>query len=159
MRKKYFLPLLLVIVLFLGAWYFWPRTLTGALPGLDQQDITLCDALLIPRDLGSGLKSRNVRVEVDSQEFQQLMELLTATRYVRSPVDLFSWGRTPSTSVITLEPYSADLFFHQGERSYTLRFYGPDLSLDDRTYFPLSGAKFQQQVADLLFSCPDVEFD
>ena len=158
--KKFLPPLLLAVVLLLGAWYFWPRTLTGALSGLDQQEIALCDALLIPRDPGSGLKSRNVRVEADSQAFQQLMELLTATRYVRSPVDLFSWGRTPSTSVITLEPYSADLFFHQEDgRSYTLRFYGPDLSLNDRTYFPLGGTGFQQQVADLLSSCPDVEFD
>ena len=76
--KKFLPPLLLAVVLLLGAWYFWPRTLTGALSGLDQQEIALCDALLIPRDPGSGLKSRNVRVEVDSQEFQQLMELLTA---------------------------------------------------------------------------------
>ena len=88
------------------------------------------------------------------------MELLTSTRYVRSPVDLLSWGRAPSTSVITLEPYSVDLFFHQQDgRSYTLQFYGPDLSLNDRTYIPLGGTGFQQQVADLLSACPDVKAD
>ena len=156
--KRFLPPLLLAAVLLLGAWYFWPRTLTGALPGLNQNGITFCDAILIPRDPGSGLESRTVQVEMDSQEFYQLMELLTSTRYMRSPVDIFSWGRTPSSSVITLEPYSADIFFHQEDgHSYTLRFYGPDLSLNDRTYFPLGGTAFQQQVADLLSACPDVE--
>ena len=155
--KKVLPPLLLAVVLLLGAWYFWPRTLTSALPGLEQQDITFCDALLIPRDPGSGLESRNVRVEMNSQEFHQLMELLTSTRYVRSPADLLSWGSS-SSSVITLEPYSVDLFFYQqDERSHTLQFYGPELSLNHRTYIPLGGAGFQQQVADLLSACPDVE--
>ena len=155
--KKFLPPLLLVAVLLLGAWYFWPRTLTGALPGLDQQGITFCNALLIPRDPGSGLESRTVRVEMDSQEFHQLMELLSSTRYVRSPADLLSCG-SPSSSVITLEPYSADLIFHQQDgRSHTLQFYGPDLSFNDRTYIPLDGTGFQQLVADLLSTCPDVE--
>ena len=155
-EKKFFLPLLLAAALLLGAWYFWPRTLTGALSGLDQQGIALCDAVLVPRDPGSGLESRIVRVEMDSQEFHQLMELLTSTRYVRSPADLLSWGT--SSSVITLEPYSADLIFHQQDgRSHTLQFYGPDLTLNDRTYIPLDGTGFQQQVADLLSACPDVE--
>lgn len=157
--KKVLPPLLLAVILLLGAWYFWPRTLNGALPGLDQQGITFCNALLIPRDPGSGLESRTVRVEMDSQQFHQLMELLTSTRYVRSPVDLLSWD-SPSSSVITLEPYSADLIVHQQDgHSYTLQFYGPDMSLHRRTYIPLGGTGFQQQVADLLSSCPDVESD
>ena len=72
-------------------------------------------------------------------------------------MDLLSW-ESASPSVITLEPYSADLIVHQQDgRSYTLQFYGPDMSLHGRTYIPLGGTAFQQQVADLLSACPDVE--
>ena len=158
MRKKPVVLSILGAAILLAGWYFWPRTLTGALPGLKQDGVTHCGAVLIPIDPGSGLASRCVNVDPASPEFEDLMELLSSTRYVRDPMDLFSWGRTPSTVVITLEPYPADVFLYQENgRSFTVQLFGPDLSLNDRTYLPLGGKAFQQKVADLLSSCPDVD--
>lgn len=157
MKKKSVVIPLVGLVLLLAAWYFWPRSLWSPLSGLDREDIAACDAVLIPGDPASGLSTRYVTVDPESPEFEQLLDLLTSTRYVRSPVDLVSGGRTPSTVVITLKPYSADLFFHRTDgTSCSVRLYGPDLSLNDKTYFPLGGSALQQKAVDLLASWPDM---
>ena len=155
MKKKacILIPLLLLLA---AAWYLWPRSLNSALSGLGQSEITHCYAILVPRIPGQGEKARTAETAPGSPEFDQLMGLLTSTRYVRSPFDLFRLGRASDAQTITLEPFSVDLYLRQANgRELTASFYGPVLLLNGRTYLPLGGSSFQQQAADLITGWPE----
>lgn len=108
MRKKLPILLPLCVLCLLLVWYLWPRSPSDTLPGFSKDaPVTHCAALLIPRDPGSGLSTKQMELAADSQEYQQLMELLTSTRYLRNPTDLVRLGQTSST-----QPHPGGLHRH-----------------------------------------------
>lgn len=159
MRKKLPILLPLCVLCLLLVWYLWPRSPSDTLPGFSKDaPVTHCAALLIPRDPGSGLSTKQMELAADSQEYQQLMELLTSTRYLRNPTDLVRLGQASSTQSITLEDYAVTLSFYQGENIFSMAFYGSQVvtqgGSDTRSYFPLAGHDFQTKVVQFLQDCP-----
>lgn len=160
MRKKLPILLPLCVLCLLLVWYLWPRSFSDTLPGFSKDDpVTHCAVLLTPSDPGSGLSTKQMELAADSQEYQQLMERLTSTRYLRNPGDLVRLGQASSTQSITLEDYTATLSFYQGESIFSMAFYGSQVvtqgGSDARSYFPLAGQDFQTQVVQFLQNCPD----
>ena len=147
MRKKTPILLALCVLCVLLVWYLWPRSLSDTFPSFSKADpVTHCSATLVPSD-------------PDSQEYQQLVELLTSTRYLRNPTDLVRLGQASSTQSITLEAYTATISFYQGETISSITLYGSQVvtegGSDTRSYFPLAGRDFQTQVVQFLQDCPN----
>lgn len=160
MRKKTPILLALCVLCVLLVWYLWPRSLSDTFPSFSKADsVTHCSATLVPSDPGSGLSTRQVELATDSQEYQQLVELLTSTRYLRNPTDLVRLGQASSTQSITLEAYTATISFYQGETISSITLYGSQVvtegGSDTRSYFPLAGRDFQTQVVQFLQDCPN----
>ena len=160
MRKKLPILLPLCVLCLLLVWYLWPRSFSDTLPGFSKDaPVTHCAVLLTPSDPGSGLSTKQIELAADSQAYQQLMERLTSTRYLRNPADLVRLGQASSTQSITLEDYTATLSFYQGESMFSMSFYGSQVETqggsDTRSYFPLAGQDFQTQVVQFLQDCPN----
>lgn len=160
MKRNTKVSLLLAALLILaGLWYIWPRSFLDTLPGFQKNEpVTSCSAILLPSDPENDPPAQVLELPPDSPEYQDLMDLLDSTTYVRSPSDLLRLGRASDTQVITLRPCSVNICLWQGQSIFEFTLNGPNIVAGEpggasRTYLPRGGQAFQEEIVTFLANC------
>lgn len=130
---------------------FWPRTFQCIMPGLELSEVTGCEVDYFVSNIEDGIPTTTIQTRSfspDSEDFAQLMELLSSSRYRFQLSNIFAGGALGQYS-ITLSPY-AEITFTQGDKQYEFDLLGKDIPAGQVgkkcDYSAWMGLEFQKEV-------------
>jgi hypothetical protein len=134
--------------------FLWPRSFHSILPGLDPSRVTRCEVDLFSSGTENGEAFSDIQKRSfapDSQDYRELLELLSSTSYRWQFSNYFGGGSSGYS--VDLNPF-AEISFYQGNQCYEYNLLGADVPAgptgDTDDYSPWGGREFQKRVVAYL---------
>ena len=147
---------LLVLIAAAVLWqYAIPKSFESIMPDYETGKADKCCSEYFYRTETDGKPHYYIReyaFDVNSEEYGELIDILSSTGYRKQVSNIFGGGSVNGYS-ITLEPH-ASIYFCQGDSMYELSLYGMDvpagISPERKDYSPTGGMAFQKRAVEFI---------